>query len=148
MPKKFSLLFVVALLFGLSVFVIKLGTRERVILVSGFPNISIYPKAKLVASSENPNEHILFSATWETSSAIPEVSQWYGEELKKTGWTIDVPSGNPNANNIQYLVLYNNAYTLNLSFIRNEPTGKTKIITEFMEKVSDVFEEGEENIQK
>jgi len=72
-------------------------------LMSGFPEIPVYPGATLIASAKTnrANEQDTgYRAKWETQDAVVKVMKWYQEELPKSGWVYETPN-DPNASGEQ-----------------------------------------------
>ena len=64
-------------------------------LLPGFPEFPIYPGAELVGSAEvnlpdEPNQG--YRVKWTTYDPVPQVMDWYLEELSKTGWVVEEPN--------------------------------------------------------
>jgi hypothetical protein len=122
-------------------------------LPSGFPVIPLYKDATLVDSTSDPTEGALYigvryGATWETKDEIPVVSRWYKEKLQELGWTLDTESKDPEAKDVQLASFYNDEYTLNLSLIRNEGSGVTKIVAEFNTHLRDYCDDSDGKVCK
>ncbi len=116
-------------------------------LVEGFPEVAVYPGAKLKDSSaENPGEgeDLHYTATWTTSESVPEVVAWYLPALEAAGWRIDIkPYDTKNTEN-QYVVALQNGSLLQLSVIRNAEASNTEITLAFPAKAEYQEEEEEE----
>ena len=124
------------IVFGLLIFfylIIRL-TKPQIKLVSGFPEIPVFPGAYLVYSSKEPREGLLFEATWEVVSAISAISNWYVEKLQEEGWDLDITPADATSD-IQLMRFYNDIYTLNLSVIRESGSAKARITAEFLKNL-------------
>lgn len=63
-------------------------------LIEGFPDMPVYPGAKLVASAKvNPADvaDLGYRTRWDTKDGVIQVMQWYETELPKNGWEYEVP---------------------------------------------------------
>jgi hypothetical protein len=111
-------------------------------LAQGFPVIPIYPGATLSKSASDPHEGVMYigvkySATWTSKAQVPDISKWYLEKLKASGWTVDTLPANSEASDVQLITLYNKTYNLNMSFTRDQNTGLTTITSEFSTNYKD-----------
>jgi hypothetical protein len=145
-----SALILLVIVFG-GVLYLKFVTQptSKIKLAQDFPNIPQYPGAVLIKSNTDPHEGetyngVKYSATWQVKVKLSDVSKWYMTKLPSSGWTVDVPPGNINAEDIQLITFINDTYTLNMSFSKNSDSGLTSITSEFSLKFSDTKEPGEE----
>lgn len=82
--------------------------QPEYILPSGFPNIPVYPGAKLVPPLEDEDEKpegitYAYEGTWETADTTPQVSQWYLSNPDKE-WLIEKPPFDPGAEGQQIII--------------------------------------------
>ncbi len=117
------------------------STQGVALLAQGFPILPIYPNAKLLSSTSDPQEGqmyvgIKYSATWEVKKRVPEVTKWYIDKLKNAGWRVDSLPADPNAKDVQLATFDDPSYALSMSFIGGGG-GTTKITAEFSTNYKD-----------
>jgi len=72
-------------------------TIEEQEFVNNFPNVPIYPGAKLEKTSTNKTPYGQFyEGVWKVQGQVPEVIKWYVRELEQTGWLVKLPSADLN----------------------------------------------------
>ena len=110
---------------------------QKVSLPEGFPETPVYLDSKLVGSvSEERRSGQYFKGTWNTDSSVPDVATWYVNNLRDSGWIIDIEPADYKADDIQYLVALKNGTTLQLSLIKKEDN-KVQIVAEYQPKDDD-----------
>jgi len=81
------------------------GAEIGVQLTSGFPTFPVYPNAMLISSSKSTiqNAGMSYKSSWSVTSSVPTTVKWYMDDLKSSGWTIEIPPANFAAEDIQFL---------------------------------------------
>lgn len=106
---KFSipLFLVIIVVLSLSSIVLKsyLGKSgsQKVTLQKDFPDIPVYPKAKLSSYYDEEMEGEVvyqFKATWESKDSVPQVMDWY-QNVKDDNWIVVTRSSDPGATGAQ-----------------------------------------------
>ena len=100
-------------------------------LISGFPDFPVYPGATLVASAKTNRADQLdtgYRVKWAVQvDAVPNVMEWYQDELSKNGWTYEVPN-DPNATGEQVAQIKKSGWE---GFVESElEDGATEIVVE------------------
>jgi hypothetical protein len=67
-----------------------------------FPQVPVYGGAALQKSTCNDTQSMLFRSVWTSPEKVPQVMNWYTNELQKEGWKLDVAPGDINSESIQY----------------------------------------------
>lgn len=63
--------------------------EERGELVSDFPELPVYPEAKLTYSSRyNLEEETVYRATWGSNDPLSQIVPYYVNALKDAGWSV------------------------------------------------------------
>ncbi|OGM09495.1 hypothetical protein A2159_01025 [Candidatus Woesebacteria bacterium RBG_13_34_9] len=79
------------------------STSQEVVLTKDFPDIPVYPKAKLSSYSDEEMEgevEYQFKATWESKDSVPQVMDWY-QNVKDENWVVVTQSSDPGATGAQ-----------------------------------------------
>jgi len=114
-------------------------------LIPNFPAMPIYPGFTLIESiktSTEENDNDGYEATWTTQDSVPQVAQWYVNQLPIQGWAIDIAPADINNPKVQFVSAVNDGELLHLSLI-GEASGKTRVTVNFPGDNSGE-EEGEE----
>lgn len=101
------------------------GKNKEAELVSGFPQVPIYPSATLISSFVEEVEVIktpVYDAVWSSDKSVPEIAGWYRQSLTNDGWTIHVPAGDQNQD-VQFMAFKKDPNVFHLSLVKNDAGG-------------------------
>jgi len=105
-----------------------------------FPQFPVYPQAILVdrIQKTESGEPIL-TKTWQADAPLPQISQWYIDNLPSLGWQVDLLPANPQDEHTQLIVAFKNTQKVNLSLIKAGTA--TSITADFPQPIPNDIEE-------
>ncbi len=105
---------------------------EQETVVAGFPQVPVFPEAKLINSYKKSDQtRVGYEGHWTTQEPVAEVMKWYLSALRDDGWQITSPPEDPEADGEQFAVVRNDDWVLNLIVEDEDGVGTTDIEVEF-----------------
>jgi hypothetical protein len=126
---------------------VKLNSDMSVIIPEDIPDLPVYPNSKIIQTDTIKDGTIKdvgkrYQVIRISSDSVPQISNWYHNELEKTGWNTDIPPADPAAN-IQLITFTQNKQLINLSLESGPEISGSRITLDYIP--NEYVEEGEED---